>query len=83
MEKKYITIGLLMILQGTGIRYQYYCIAPQLRSTVDHPDDKLLGWVSSLRENARPGHTVEHTFCRSSKPQSWHSIRSCVRHTAL
>ena len=30
----------------------------------------------------RPGRTVEHTFCRISKLESWHSIRSYVRHTA-
>ena len=62
---------------------RYCCIAPQLSTAAEVPDEMLmLSWASSLRANARPGHTVEYTFCRSSKPRSWHSLRSYVRHTA-
>ena len=73
------------IYQGT--RY-CSCIAPQLpqllRSIADDPDYMLLAWASSLRANARPGHTVERTFFRrSSTPRSWHSKGSNVCHTRL
>ena len=60
MEEKKITSGLQTICwyQVSGI---YCCIAPQLRSTADDPDEvnALLSWASSSRANARPGYTVE------------------------
>ena len=65
-----------MVYQVPGARY--WCIALQLRSTTDDLDEILLSWVSSLRENARSGHTVEHTLCRSSKSQSWYLILNKV-----
>ena len=40
--------------------YQVLCVAPQLHSIADDPDEMVLSWSSSLRANARQGYTVEH-----------------------
>ena len=50
--------------------YQVLCIAPQLRSIEDDPDETLLSWASSLRADARRGHTVERKCRRTSNRQS-------------
>ena len=61
-------IFLLTKHERTSGRFVRYCIAPQLRCGADDPGDALLSRSSSLRANAREGHTVGHKehICRRS-----------------